>query len=284
MTKKIIHQKGLKEQEKLILLFCLVDDFLKQLSNFRIRIEGKKKGRRVTLSLSEIITLGIFRIIVNIGNVKDYHKFLLSHYYSYFKIPAYANFNNSLNRAMPYVIMLLHVFTQMVKKKKSNLHFIDSTALPVCKNKRISSHKVAKGLAELGKTTIGWFYGFKLHIICNTFGELESITVTPGNVYDGHTVSKLAKDIFGQIIADAGYLGAKSTDKYKLMIAVRKNMKKLMTFMQHTTLKGRQLVESVFSVIKERLNIVTSLARSIDGLFSRYAFCLLAYFFIELRH
>jgi hypothetical protein len=223
-------------------------------------------------------------MIVNIPNVKDYHKFLNAHYLSYFNLPNYANFNAHLNTIAPYVVMIMNILMAITRNKKEQIHFMDSTPIPVCKNKRIHSHKVAKELAKRGKSTVGWFYGFKLHIICNQTGELECIKITPANVYDGHMVKKIAKDIFGKIVADAGYLGVKSElETYDFISAVRKNMKKLMTKDQHSLLKRRQMVETVFSVIKDRLGLVTSLARSLNGLFSRYAFCLLAYFFLAIK-
>ncbi len=286
MHNKILYQKPLKEQEKLIFLYCFIDDLLKQISAKSTfpKLKGSKRGRNRRLALSEIITLGIFRMIVNIPTVKDYHKFLLSHYDNYFNLPNYQNFNSHLNNVLPYIVMILNVMTIFTRKNGADLHFMDSTPLPVCKNKRIYTHKVAKELAQRSKSTMGWFYGFKLHIICNESGGLESIKITPGNVYDGHMVDNMAKDILGKIIADAGYVGVNSDCKnYHFISSVRKNMKKLMTTDQHKLLKRRQLVESVFSVIKERIGIVTSLARSLNGLFSRYAICLLAYFFIQLR-
>lgn len=286
MHNKILHQKCLSEQEKLIFLYCFIDDLLKQIQKNSpfLKIKGGRHGRNRNLTLVEIIALGIFRMIVNLPTVKDYHKFLVAHYSDYFDLPNYQNFNAYLNDVAPYIVMVLNIMVIFVRKKGARIHFMDSTPLQVCKNKRISSHKVAKSLAERGKSTIGWFYGFKLHVICNEIGELESIKLTPGNVYDGHMVDEMDCDILGKIIADAGYVGVKpDREQYHFINSVRKNMKKLMTTDQHYLLKRRQMIESVFSVLKERLGIVTSLARSLNGLFSRYALCLLSYFFIHLR-
>jgi hypothetical protein len=36
-------------------------------------------------------------------------------------------------------------------------------------------HKVFAGLAERGKTSTGWFFGFKLHLMINYHGELLNI-------------------------------------------------------------------------------------------------------------
>jgi len=284
LGKGIIKYGEPTEQEKLCGLYMLVDDFFQQLQAKRPKLAGDSRGRKKNLSLSELVTLGIFRHVVNIGTIKDYHRFLLAHYSEYFPIPNYQNFNHNLNSVMPYVLLFLQMLLNINKSKKSTIHFTDSTPLQVCKNQRISSHKVCKGLAERGKNSMGWFYGFKLHAICNALGQLEAIKITPGNIYDGHMVSGMAQGIIGQIVGDGGYLGIdlQREDSW-LMAGVRKNMRKLMTPGQHALFRQRQTIETVFSVIKERLGIVTSIARSINGTFSRYVFCILAYFFIALR-
>jgi len=75
------------------------------------------------------------------------------------------------------------------KGRCTGISFVDSTGLAVCKNKRIERNKVFKGIAKRGKTTMGWFYGFKLHLIINHKGELLSFIVTPGNVDDRKPVT-----------------------------------------------------------------------------------------------
>lgn len=86
------------------------------------------------------------------------------------------------------------------------ISFIDSTALAVCKNPRISSHRVFAGIAQRGKTSTGWFYGFKLHLVINDRGELLAFCLTPGNTDDRHPVPRLVKKLFGKLIGDKGYL------------------------------------------------------------------------------
>ncbi len=78
------------------------------------------------------------------------------------------------------------------------ISFIDSTALAVCKNSRIHSHKVFAELAQRGKTSTGWFFGFKLHLIFNDRGELLNVLLTPGNVDDRKPVSKMVRKLFGK--------------------------------------------------------------------------------------
>ena len=88
----------------------------------------------------------------------------------------------------------------------TGISFIDSTSIAVCKPKRISSNKVFKNIAKLGKTTIGWFYGFKCHIVVNDCGELLSVCFTQGNVDDRKPVPTLSKKLFGKLFGDKGYI------------------------------------------------------------------------------
>jgi transposase len=129
---------------------------------------------------------------------------------------------------------------------------------------------------------MGWFYGFKLHIICNTFMQILKFRLTAGNIDDRKALDRMWNTIFGLIIADAGYLGKnwqkKSISLGKpLFTAVKANMKKLMTRVQHQLLKIRQKAETVFSVLKVRLGLETSLPRSPLGHFAHYMWCITAY-------
>ena len=86
----------------------------------------------------------------------------------------------------------------------TGISFIDATCLNVCHNRRIGSHRVFKGVAARGKTSVDWFYGLKLHLVVNECGELLNITVTPGNTDDRKPVLDLLKGLSGRIFADRG--------------------------------------------------------------------------------
>jgi hypothetical protein len=87
-------------------------------------------------------------------------------------------------------VPLAALFT-LLKGECDGISLADATALAVCDNRRISRHKVFKGLAARGKTSMGWFYGFKLHVIINSKGELIRLKLTPGNVDDRKPMSEL---------------------------------------------------------------------------------------------
>jgi hypothetical protein len=282
------------DREFLLHLFVIIDDLLELLRRVSLgrglalpskrRITGASgPGRPAGLSLSEAITLSIFRYRLRIRDVKTYHKHLKQHYLSEFPgLPDYSNFLKAMKRALPYVILLCQLLHFYRAKHSKGPMSIDSTDLPVCKNIRISSHKVCKGLAARSKTAKGWFYGFKLHLLTDQLGNLISFGLTAGNVDDRSVAEQLLRFCCGIVVGDAGYLSkdlqAKLARKgIRLFTAVRKNMKKLMTQAQHTLLKVRQQTESVVSVMKDRLGIETSLPRSIIGHLAHYVYACFAY-------
>ena len=95
----------------------------------------------------------------------------------------------------------------------TGIAFIDSTSIAVCGNKRIKRNRVFAGFAKTGKTTIGWFYGFKLHIIINECGELLATTLTAGNTDDRKPVAQLACELSGKLFGDKGYLSKELFEK-----------------------------------------------------------------------
>ncbi|NJL59119.1 MAG: hypothetical protein HC887_05175 [Desulfobacteraceae bacterium] len=78
----------------------------------------------------------------------------------------------------------------------------DNTAFIVCHNERINSHRVFRSLAERGRNSVGWFYGFGLHLIINGHGELPAFGMTQGNTDDRKAVPDMADPLFGKIFGD----------------------------------------------------------------------------------
>nr|WP_083340342.1 transposase [Nitrosomonas communis] len=86
------------------------------------------------------------------------------------------------------------------------ISFIDSTRIGVCHNHRIGSHQVMAEFAAQGKTSVDWFYGFKLHLVINEQGELLGVKITASNVDDGDPVPELMRSLFRKLFCDRGYL------------------------------------------------------------------------------
>ena len=134
--------------------------------------------------------------------------------------------------------------------------FIDSTPMTVCHNLRERKHKTFKGLAAKGKTSTGWFFGMKIHMIFNTKGEIIRLVITPGNVNDKKPVPHMAKDLVAKLIGDKGYISKKLfqelfTQGVTLITKIKKNMKNcLMDMADKIMLMRRSFVETIFSSMK----------------------------------
>jgi hypothetical protein len=105
--------------------------------------------------------------------------------------------------------------THTLKGACTGLSIADATPLAVCHNLRIQRHSVFKGVAQRGKSSTGWFYGFKLHAVINHRGELLAIKLTPANVDDRKGLLAIASNLFGKLYADKGYIGKEFAQKMK---------------------------------------------------------------------
>src|SRR5205823_8680437 len=107
---------------------------------------------------------------------------------------------------MPTILVPLVAYLHTQLGRCTGISFIDSTSLAVCHNARIQQHRVCAVRAARGKTSVGWFFGFKVHLVVNDQGELLAFCLTPGNVDDRHPVPKLATRLVGKPFGDKGYL------------------------------------------------------------------------------
>lgn len=276
----------------LIAIYCFVDDIMKGvLDSIRYALKRPDHNTPPTpkhnLTLAELASLAIFRFFTGHGNWKDFYRHVETYHRRDFpKLPAYQNFIAAMNQLSSFALLLLHGFMTFFKSmtRDEDPKLTDSTKLEVCKIKREFSHKVAKNLAKKSKSSMGWFYGFKLHVICNELMQILNFRITPGNVDDRKGLERIWNGIFGMIVADAGYLGqdwqkkAYALGKH-LLTGVRENMKKIMTTTQHHLLNLRQRVETLFSVLKLRFGIESTLPRSPLGFFAHYVWSIAAYQF-----
>lgn len=274
----------------MVFIFCCADDFCKfYYENFPKRFlpTTKKKGNRISrMALSEIITISIYYHFSGYKTFKDYYKKGIEKTFKgYF--PNLVSYNRFLELRRD-ALFPITIFSIMINSCKcTGISFVDSFPLVVCNNKRINSHKTFRGIAQRGKTTMGWFYGFKLHVSINHRGEILAFHLTPGNVHDANknVMSKLTKRLFGKLFADKGYIGKKLFELLwgkgvKIVTHVRKNMKKIQkTEEEKRILKKRGIVESVGNILKNILSINHTRHRSVAGFFTNLFSGLLAYAF-----
>lgn len=274
----------LKQKDELVKLFTLIDDLIIVIKK-NVLQSTNLSGRRAILADSELITAILYGKRQGLVTLKDIYQFIGCYHRAEFpNFPSYSAFVSHYNQATVIVALCLLILMGINRCQNKPLTIMigDSTPLPVCKNIRINLHKVCKGIAARSKTTLDWFYGFKLHLLAGIKGELLGVTITPGSVDDRVPVSQLTEGLKGIFLGDAGYCSSlleKTMAKRGIiyLTRMRQNMKRIMTFFQNKLLNFRSKVESVISVLKDRMRITTSLPRSVLGHLSHYLYTLLAY-------
>jgi len=238
-------------------LFCSVDDFLKEFSKKRLKeLENKqrRRNRKRSLSESEIMTILISFHASGYRNFKQYYCEKITFFHRA-EFPTLVSYHRFLEY-IPSVLVHLSCYLHARFEKPSEISFIDSTPLKIFHQKRISRNKVFAGIAEIGRSTMGWFFGFKLHLIVNERGGLISACLTKGNVDDRNPVPKLTKKISGKLFGDKGYISKKLfkmlfAKNLKLITGLRKNMKnKLLPLSEKLMLRKRFIIETINDQLK----------------------------------
>ena len=268
-------------------LYIIIDNFCKEYeknSQNKVLESGTKKTRkrRTKVSLSEIISLLILYQNSNIKNFKAFYRFVqIEMNKAYPKLCSYNRFIELATRAVkPLMILLNSLYASC-----DGIIYIDSTAIKVCHIKREKRHKLFKGTAQKSKNTMGWFYGFKLHIMTNKKGELINAYFSHTNVDDRQGLLVMCKKIFGNLIGDRGYLGKQlkqtlQTQGINLITRGRKNMKNhTLDLTQLAMLNSRNLIETVIGKLKLQFNLEHTRHRSISGFIINILASLISYCF-----
>lgn len=270
---------------ELLELFCDVDDFCQAfVPQWRQRLlqnQVIKRVREPGLSLSERMTIMIHFHQSHYRDFKAYYtRHVMKHLRSEF--PNLVSYNRFVE-LMPAMLLPLCVYLDQRKGTKTGLSFVDATKIAVCHNKRIARHQVFAGLAQRGKTSIGWFFGFKLHLIVNEVGELLAFCLTPGNVDDRKPVPELAKELFGKLFGDKGYISQQLFELLfeqglQLITPIRKNMQNyLEPVLDKILLRKRAVIETINDQLKNISQIEHSRHRSVTNFMVNLISGLIAY-------
>ena len=252
-------------------LFCDIDDFCQEFEpkwSSRLLENGlKTRNRAKGLCLSEIMTI---LVSFHQNYYRNFKHFYLDYVCVYWRdafpsLPSYQRFIEWMpSTLLPFCAYLKHCFGT-----GTGISFIDATSLKVCHNRRISSHRVFKDLAARGKTSVDWFFGFKLHLVVNEKGELLNIQITPGNVDDRTPVPDLLKSLFGKVFADRGYVSKPLAHKLLQEFGIeffakpKRNMKnQLMGLTDKLLARKRSIIETIIDQLKNISQIEHSRHRS----------------------
>ncbi len=251
-------------------IFCTVDEFCKNFQkttkNFII---GKSLGRPSKMSDSEVISILLLFQMSGFKCFKHYYIFYVQRHMQA-EFPATVSYNRFVELSQSVIMPLTIFLKTCCQGVCTGISFVDSTPIRVCKNKRTNANKVFKGMAALGKSTVGWFYGFKLHIIINDKGEIINFMISQANMDDRTPLKSesFLKKIFGKLFGDKGYISDKLceilfTDGIHLVTGIRNNMKNsLMTMHDKIMLRKRSVIETVNDELKNMCQVEHSRHRS----------------------
>ena len=251
-------------------IFCDVDDFYKKhiekSSGKKLPMLAGKRQRRTEMSEGEMMTIMILFHLSHYRTLKDFYcDCILGQFRTEFpKAVSYPRFV----ALMPRLLEPLVAYVLSRTGKHTGLYYLDSTKIVVCHNRRIYRNRVFKGIAERGHCSVGFFYGFKLHLAINHQGEIVSFCITKGNVDDRQVVEKLMNGLTGLGAGDKGYLGKDLQESLarqglKLITKVRKNMKKkMLSAFEKFFLYQRNIIETVIDQLKSICHIEHTRHRS----------------------
>ena len=279
---------------EILSVFCQIDDFCKvfepRFHQMLLASGEKKRNRPPKMSLSEVMTILVMFHSSGYRNLKTFYLEKVCQQWQT-EFPKRLSYNRFVERQRD-AMMALWCYLHWRRASNTGITFVDSTPLRVCANLRIPRHKVFLGSAGRGKTSMGWFYGFKLPLMTNDCGEIVSCYVTAGNVDDRKPVPLMvekAREIFGKLFADKGYISKDLLEHLQglgvsLITPIRKNMKnKLMNLYDKLMLRKRSLIETINDQLKNISNIEHSRHRSLWNFLTNVAAGLIAYSFREKK-
>ena len=271
-------------RDSTIALFCCLDDFAKLFEEWQRHhlIPSERQRRRVgKLCLAEMLFI---MVLFHISSYKDFKHFWLygikQQYRDCFgELPSYSRFVRLMPRLLLPSYLLLHYF----RGEETGIYFADSTKLAVCHNARINRNRVFQGLAKRGRSTMGWFFGFKLHLLINHKGQLMAFRITAGNKDDRQPLEAMSAALQGKVFADKGYLSKSLLERLwqrglHLVTGIRRNMKNyLMPMLDKLLLRKRFIIETLFDKLKSHMSLEHTRHRSPINALVHILSCLAAY-------
>lgn len=281
----------------LVEIYVEVDDFCK--ANEEIICEWlkstgfAKKNHPSQLTLSEVMTILIY---YHHNHYKDFKHYYTDHVCvdlrrDFPKLVSYNRFVELVPRALlPMFMFLMH---RCSLGRRTGIYYVDSSAWPVCHPKRAHCHQVMRGVADWGKTSVGWFFGLKYHLVVNQFGELVNFHVTKGSTPDNKAtlLFTLTRKLLGWLFGDKGYLLSEEkremlerNGELRVFSKCRKNMAKMdMPLEARLWARKRGVVESVIDLTKNACDAAHTRHRSGFNAFVNLFSAMTAYSFFNRK-
>lgn len=270
--------------------FC--NEFEKVMAGHILKKDNGKMHRNRTFKLhdSEVITI---LILFHLGQFRNLKHFYLNYVQVHLsnEFPNTVSYNRFVELQHKAAVKMAVFLKTCCLGECTGISFIDSTPLRACHIRREKQHRVFKGSATKGQCSIGWFFGFKLHLIINDKGEILDFMLTQGNVDDREPLKNKSfhKKVFGKLFGDKGYISQTLfeqlfIDGIHLVTKIRKNMKNsLMLIKDKIALRKRALIETVNDELKNMCQIEHTRHRSFNNFITNLLSGLIAYSFFPKK-
>lgn len=280
--------------DKITEIFFNIDEFSKVFEpalRQNLLTHGKKtRNRPGRMSSSEVMTISVIYHVSGFKNFKHFYIFYVQKHMED-KFPDTVSYNRFVELMQANMLPLVLFMKTCCLGKCTGISFVDSTPVRVCNNKRINNNRVFNGIATTGRSTMGWFHGFKLHLIVNDKGEVLDFVITQANVDDRQPLKEgnVLKRIFGSLYADKGYISKDLAamlfeDGLHLVTGIRNNMKNvLMTLRDKILLRKRSIIETINDQLKNICDAEHSRHRSFGNFITNLVSSLIAYSFQEKK-
>ena len=264
-------------EDKVKELFFIADEFCKffdwMMARYTLKNAGKRPyHRETTLSKAEIM---LIIILFHDSGYRCFKHFYLDYVCKHLRhlFPKVVSYNRFVELEREVAIPLALFIKRVLLGKCTGISFVDSTPIRVCRNQRIHIHRTFKGIAQRGKCSMGWFFGFKLHLICNEKGELLNFMITPGDIDDREPLkyNAFVEFLYGKLVGDKGYIGKELFQRLfvngiQLITKLKSNMKgALMSVSDRLLLRKRAIIETVNDELKNIAQIEHSRHRCFDN-------------------
>lgn len=245
---------------------------------YKLVKETRTSGRPRKISILDSLTLALYQHQSTRATKKSV--------YEDFKNELHCSYKTlvvSLNKSALLSLRLLYLIMHWGRKHAHLVKYTDATDIPVCLKKNADSHRTMQGLAGLGRSTKGWFYGLKMTLTRDHDGRMQALRFTAPSENDRDIFRQINHDILGVIVADAGYVSKQLEQdmnvdgKRWVLIRPYRTMKRLMTRWQEKLYRGRFRIEFDFRDLKLFHGLLTSLPRSVNGYLANYLHALVSF-------
>lgn len=278
-------------ENSLVRIFVELDDFCIEYERWSAQHPADRPhGWASCLSRSEAMTILVCYQLSGYKCFQYYYeRLVLPSLGGYFpKLVGYKRFL----RLVPGCLDHLYLFAQWqaCRSDRTGIYYVDSKKLPVCDYARRASNRVFQGVAAYGKSSTGWFYGLKLHLVINNLGQAVSFLFTPANVADNNhgVLHALLDGLSGNCYGDKGYLSALFAEFHqkglKLVTKTRRNMKAaLLPLAEKYQLMKRGIIEAVNDILMTVQDLDHTRHRSPVNALAHMTAALVAYGYMEQK-